>query len=241
LLNPFQWGLEKFGIKKPETLLKVTEDPEEPEDLEDTDDKERHRSHKLVSEFLLENQDDELQKEVEKAIEQTLPKKQSQRNDAIFPLCQWLKAIPEIRNLPAKALKPIVKEWHNRAYPFIGTKNFTVTWADFVHGWKRVEWPKGDVMLSLAVKRALAGKTVLPEAEEYDSEEAKLLLKVCYELQQGVGDKPFFLASRDAGGIVGLSHKAAYKLLEMFIEDEKLKLVQAHTTTKAPRYRYVVN
>jgi hypothetical protein len=183
--------------------------------------------------------DDELKKEVEKAIEHTLPHKQGQRNDAVFPLCQWLKALPELRNLPAKELKPIIKEWHKKAYPVIGTKNFTITWADFVHAWKRAKWAKGDIMISQAVKRVLAGKTALPEAEEYDSEEARFLLKVCYELQQGVGDKPFFLASRDAGGIVGLSHRVAYKLLEMFVADGKLELVQAHTTTRAPRYRYI--
>lgn len=244
LLNPFEWGLEQFNIRKPETQLRVTEDTEdteEPEDLEDTDDTERHRSHRGGSENWLDYLDDKIKKEVENAIEHTLPKKKGQRNDAVFPLCQWLKALPELRNLPAKELKPIVKEWHKRAYPVIGTKNFTVTWADFIHAWSRVKWPKGDVMLSQAVKKALEGKTVLPEIDEYDTEEARLLLKVCYELQQGMGDSPFFLASRKAGGIIGLSHRAAFKLLEMFVADGKLELVQTHTTRKAPRYRYIAN
>lgn len=230
LIDPYNWNLDK-----------VTEDTEEPEDLEDTDDTERHRSHRGGSENWLDYLDSELKKEVENAIEHTLPQKQGQRNDAVFPLCQWLKALPELRNLPAKELKPIVKEWHKRAYPVIGTKNFTVTWADFIHAWPRVKWPKGDVMLSQAVKKALEGKTVLPEIDEYDTEEARLLLKVCYELQQGMGDSPFFLASRKAGGIIGLSHRAAFKLLEMFVADGKLELVQTHTTRKAPRYRYIAN
>ena len=226
LLNPIEWELEKF-----------TEDPEEPEDLEDTNDPERLRSHSESLGYL----DEEVRKEVEKAIEGTLPKEHGQRNDAVFPLCQWLKAIPELRGLSAKELKPIVVEWHRRAYPVIGTKAFDSTWRDFVHAWKRVKWPKGDVMLSQAVKRVLENKTVLPEAEEYDSEEARFLLKLCYELQQGMGDEPFFLASRTAGGIVGLSHRTAYKLLEMFMEDGKLKLIEGHTSKKAPRYRYIAN
>jgi hypothetical protein len=50
MLNPFEWGLEQFGIRKPETKLRVTEDTEETEDPKDTDDKERHRSHKKVCE-----------------------------------------------------------------------------------------------------------------------------------------------------------------------------------------------
>jgi hypothetical protein len=183
--------------------------------------------------------DGEVKKEVEKAIENTLPKEQGQRNDAIFPLCQWLKAIPELRDLPAKELKPVVREWHSRAYSVIGTKPFDVTWRDFVHAWTRVKWPKGDVMFSQAVKRVLEGKTVLPEVEEYDTEDARFLLKLCYELQQGMGNEPFFLASRKASGIIGVSHRTAYKLLEMFIADGKLKLVEEHTTKKAPRYRYI--
>lgn len=229
LLNPLEWELEEF-----------TEDTEEPEDPEDTHDTERHRSHREGGSGL-DYLDGEVKKEVEKAIECTLPKNQGQRNDAVFPLCQWLRAIPELRGLPAKELKPIVREWHKQAYTVIGTKPFDDTWRDFVHAWKRVKWPKGDVMLSQAVKRVLEGKTVLPEAEEYDTEEARFLLKLCYELQQGMGDEPFFLASRKAGGIIGLSHGKAYKLLEMFVADDKLEVIEQHTTKKAPRYRYIAN
>jgi len=229
LLDPSDWKLDQF-----------TEDTEEAEDPEDTQDAEGHRSHR-GGEGFLDYLDGEIRKEVEKAIEHTLPKKVGQRNDAVFPLCQWLKAIPELRDLPARELKPIVREWHRMAYGVIGTKPFDATWRDFVHAWKRVKWPKGDIMLNQAVKRVLEGKTILPEAEEYDTEEARLLLKVCYELQQGTGDNPFFLASRTAGGIVGISHRTAYKLLEVFVADGKLECIEKHTTTKAPRYRYIAN
>lgn len=238
LLNPFEWGLEQFGITKPDEQPTVTEETEDKEDSEDIDETERHGSHKGVS-GLLENLEDEIKHEIENAIASTLPKRPGQRNTAVFPFCRWLKAIPELRDLPARELRPIVKEWHKRAHPVIGTKPFSATWADFVHGWKRVKWPKGDVILSHAVKRVLEGKTILPDADEYDLEEARFLLKVCYELQQGMGDKPFFLASRTAGGLVDLSHKKAYKLLEMFVADGKLEIVQRHTTERAPRYRYV--
>lgn len=238
LLDPFEWGLEQFDITKPDEQPTVTEDTEDKEDSEDSDETERHRSHKGVS-GLLENLENETKQEIETAIASTLPEKQGQRNTAIFPLCRWLRGIPVLRDLPARELKPIVQEWHKRAYPVIGTKPFSTTWADFVHGWKRVKWPKGDVILSHAVKRVLEGKTILPDADEYDLEEARFLLKVCFELQQGMRDKPFFLASRTAGGLVNLSHKAAYKLLEMFVADGKLEIVQRHTTEHAPRYRYV--
>jgi hypothetical protein len=168
-----------------------------------------------------------------------LPKKQGQRNDAVLPICQWLKAIPELRDSQAKELKAIVREWHKRAYDVIGTKPFTDTWRDFVHTWKRVKWPKGEVMLKYAVKQAMETVDIPPEANEYDSPEVSFLLRICYQLQLAVGDNPFFLASRTAGGIVGVCHRTAYKLLEMFVEDGKLQLVEKHTTKKAPRYRYI--
>jgi hypothetical protein len=226
-LDPMQWNLQEFP-----------EETEDPEDAEDPDDAERPRSHSGGG-VLLEVYGVELVKEIEKAVAQTIPNAKGQRNDAVFPFCRWLKAIPEIKDLPLKQLKPIVQYWYEQANPVIGTKKFTVTWADFVHGWKRVKWPKGDVMLSQAIKRALELKDVPREAGEYDSEEARLLLRVCYQLQQGAGSNPFFLASRTAGGIIGMSHRWAYKLLEMFVTDEKLQVVEEHTTTKAPRYRYL--
>ncbi len=238
LLDPFEWGLEQFGIKRPQTERKFPEETEDREESEDSEDAERHRSHRGVGGL---SSDDEIKKEVKNAIEHTLPEKVGERNTAIFPFCQWLKAIPELKDLPAIQLKPIVKEWHKRAYDVIGTKPFVDTWADFVHGWKRVKWPKGDVMLDQAVKRALDTSVTIPQAEEYDTEEANLLVRICHELQQIMGDKPFFLASRTAGGILGVSHRTAYKLLEMLVADEILRLVEKHTPNRAPRYRYIGN
>ncbi len=237
LHDPFEWGLEQFGINRPEPDIPL---PEETEDTEEPEDSERHRSHSGVV-FSLDSLDDEIKKEVERAIEATQPTKEGQRNDAIMPLCQWLKAIPELKDLSAKALKPIIKQWHEQAYNVIGTKPFTDTWRDFVHAWKRVKWPKGDVMLAQAIRMALKSEKKLPEEQEYDTEEAQYLLRVCYFLQEIIGNEPFFLASRTAGGILGISRRDAYKLLEMFVADEKLKLIEKHTSRKAPRYRYIAN
>jgi hypothetical protein len=59
LLNPFEWGLEQFGITKPDEQQEVTEDTEEPEDSEDT---EGHRSHKLGC-CVLEELEEEIKQE----------------------------------------------------------------------------------------------------------------------------------------------------------------------------------
>jgi hypothetical protein len=239
VLDPFEWGLEQFGIQGVEEgphLTEDTDDTEAPEEPEEIEDIERNRNHKaLFVELFSIN----VKNGIEKAIENTLPKQEGERNRAVFIFCQWLKAMPELRDLPAKDLKPIVLDWHNRASPVVGTKSFSVTWADFIHAWKRVKWPKGEPVLDHAIQRALEDKLNPPESVEYDKPEVQLLLRVCYQLQQGMGEQPFFLAVRKAGQIIGLSHTEAGKYLEMFVEDGRLDIVEQYTTRKANRFRYI--
>jgi hypothetical protein len=238
LLNPFEWGLEQFGVKTPEKQARFTEETEDIEETEDTEDIERHRSHKV--ERKLSSFSEETVDYVNKAIESTIPQKLKTRNDNIFVFCQWLKGIIEMRDLEAIELKPVVRLWWEQAYDNIGTKPFMDTWADFVHGWKRVKWPKG--VLEKAVKKALEAETVLPELEQYkDIPEAVFLGTIFYELQQIMGEKPIFLASRKGQGIVGVSHATILKWTEMFEADGILVKVKEHTKYAAPQYRYIAN
>ena len=238
LLDPFDFGLEQFDIKRPHKETKVTEETEDIEETEDTEDIKRHRSHKVervLSSFSAETVD-----YVSKAVERTIPQKLRTRNDNILVFCQWLKGIREMRDLEAIELKPAVRLWWERAYDNIETKPFTDTWADFVHAWKRVKWPKGNIVLEQAVKKALEATTVLPELEQYkDIPEAVFLGTIFYELQQIMGDKPIFLASRKGQGIVGVSHKTVLKWTEMFEADGILVKVEEHTEFAATRYRYI--
>lgn len=238
LLNPFEWGLEQFDITAPQKESRVTEETEDIEETEDTEDIERHRSHKVgreLSSFSAETVD-----YVNEAIERTIPQKLHTRNDNIFVFSQWLKGLREIRDLEAIELKTVVRLWWDRAYDSIETKPFTDTWADFVHAWKRVKWPKGNIVLEQAVEKALETTTVLPELEQYkDIPEAVFLGTIFYELQQTMGDKPIFLASRKGQGIVGVSHKTVLKWTEMFEADGILDKVAEHTESTAPRYKYI--
>ena len=71
---------------------------------------------------------------IENAIEATLPHEESRRHSRIFELCRRLKALPSLATVNPAKLRPIVKEWHRRALPIIGTKPFSETWADFLGG-----------------------------------------------------------------------------------------------------------
>ena len=235
LLDPFDWGLEQFGINRPyllpESNAGVTE---EREDIEEIEEKEAISVSVSYSEL-----DRELKKKVDFAITRTLPDKRGYRNFLTFQFCRWLKSISEFEKLRAKAVKSLCREWHRRALPKIDTKPFDETWADFVYGWNRVKYPKGEGMLKIAVDKALEAINHLSAEQEYESEEAQLLVRICYELQRLQGENPFFLSCYSAGYVLGVSHKKANKMLQMLVADEIIVLVEKNTTTRATRYRYV--
>ena len=250
LLDPFQWGLELFGIHKRQHFTEEREEREDTEEIEASGGGEGDSSVSSVSSVKQEGKvvkmeytslSKEPKKAVDEAINQTLPTKTTQRNRSIFQFCRWLKGMNEFAELPARALKSIIKEWHRkgRELGVIGTVPFDETYADFCYGWDRVKWPKGNPTLGQAVDKALAAKVPLDIEKEYDSPETRLLLKVCYEMQKLRDPNPFWLSCRDAGGIVGLSHSEANARLLMLVTDGVLEIVQENTNTKARRFRFV--
>lgn len=231
--NPHTWGLDK-----------LTEDIEDTEDIEEIEAINIHVDKcTYLSDFLKKNNfNEKISEKIIEAIVHTLPKTKGERNQKkLFYFCRWLKGILELAELPVKELRPIVQEWHQKALPVIGTKPFVTTWADFTYGWLKVKWPKGTEILKKAVDNAHKANDILPEAKEYDKKEVQLLVRVCYELQKLQGEEPFWIACRDAGGIVGVSHKTANKYLHMLVADEILEVAKKHTTTEATRYKYVAN
>lgn len=229
-LNPFTCGLAEF-----------TEETEETDETEEADERERHGSNVGGFECFLQKFDVEAQKLINNAIINTLPKKDAQRNHMLFQLCRWLKGIEELAGRPVKGIKPILREWHRRALPVIGTKPFDETWADFTYGWPRVKWPKGDNILKQAIEKAIKAKNILPEAQGYDSAETQLLVRVCFELQKMTDKEPFWLSCRNAGNILGISHTEANKRLKMLVADEVLQEVQKNTNLRATWYRYIAD
>ena len=81
--------------------------------------------------------------EVKQAIGATLPTRPGERHRKLFQLARHLKALPALADLPARVLRPVVVEWHRRALPFIGTKSFADSWADFVLQWPKVRFLRG--------------------------------------------------------------------------------------------------
>jgi hypothetical protein len=189
--------------------------------------------------ILLENLDEKVQVYVNTAIKRTLPDKKGYRNFLIFQFCRWLKGHTEFEQCAAGQLKPLVRLWHKRALPAIGTKSFDDTWADFCYGWKRVKYPKGGGTLKLATQKALEAQNHIPAEDNYGRPEIKLLVRLCFELQELQKSKSFWLSWNDAAPVLVVSVPTAGKWLSMLEADGIIATTEEHTAIKATRYKYI--
>ena len=166
----------------------------------------------------------------------TLPSDEGQRNKCLFELARFLRGTrPE---LTPGDLRPIVQEWHALAGPNISTKEFSISWMDFMRGWEKVKHPYGETLAS-----ALKGleDMALPESlatRDYGEKTERLIL-ICRQLQRNEGDKPFFISSRQAGELVDLHFTDASKALSCLVYDGILELVKKGVGNQASRYRYI--
>ena len=180
------------------------------------------------------------EKAIEEAISRTLPTGTSQRHRLLFDLARELKAMPALADAPLADLKPIVKEWHRLAVAQIGTKPFEESWFDFCESWGKVKFPRGTEPMSVIVMKAMEAK--LPKvAENYEQGSLRLLVAVCRELQRASGEEPFFLSTRIAGKVLGVSHVTASFWLRGLQHDGILQLVSkgSQSGRKASRYQYL--
>jgi hypothetical protein len=173
------------------------------------------------------------------AIRSTVPLGGGIRHKSIFRLIRRLKSIPELANVDARALRPVMDRWYRLAERAIKTKDFGVNWAEFVAMWPRV---KADFDGKFANAMDRAENTPPPAcAAPYNSPKISLLLSLCRELQRDEGQGSFFLGCRQAGRAVEVSHKSAASMLAMLCEDGHLCLESKGTrlSAKASDYRYL--
>lgn len=166
-----------------------------------------------------------------------VPTQPGMRNRCIFELARYLKGTrPDATRIE---LRPVVAEWHQQYLPFIDTKDFSVTWIDFLNAWEKVEKPYGGEL-----KAALAlidPQSPLPDAiqaMEY-GDKGNELVRICIALQRRSGSDPFFIGARLAGELICTNHTDASKMLSLFVKDGVLTLVSKGGGFVASRYRFV--
>lgn len=180
---------------------------------------------------------------IESAIARTLPPAHGKRNAHVFRLARALKAIPALFAVPSHrtvVLRPIVKEWHERALVNILTKDWGTTWGDFGHAWAKVRTPEGaDVLGGLL---ATARQATAPQWAADYSHSAKLLACLCRELQRYTdpsGKAPFFLSCVKTGECVGADKGTAWRWMTAFQTDGALVVSTLGKPGRATRWRYV--
>jgi hypothetical protein len=178
---------------------------------------------------------------VQLAIESTLPRSEGQRNRRLFDLARKLKAIPSLASAGLPTLRPIVVEWHRRALPFIGTKEFTASWGEFIAAWGKVRFPAGQGAVEEAFRRAVKSQPPAKAAALYDEPPVLLLAALCRELQHIADPRPFPLDCRTAGRLLGIHHTTAWRLLTVLCADGVLApgAKGSQASGKANEFRYI--
>lgn len=175
--------------------------------------------------------------EITKAIAQTLPTGEGQRQNAVFRFAKDLKGIPALADARPSELRSIVLQWHREASPVIRTQSPEETLADFYRAWPKVKHPSG--VLRRLLDEALSEP--LPACcEHYSTAEVKQLVALCRRLAEHWQPKPFPLACRSAGELFGVPHNRANRWLFLLTVDGVLELVEtgSQKTRRASRYFY---
>jgi hypothetical protein len=148
---------------------------------------------------------------------------------AVFHLARELKAVPELRDRPAKDLKPHVRKWYDRARDRLGDRTFADTYARFVGAWASVIYAAGDDVVKLAWEMALQ-QPPPPEAVEYDDARIGRLMGLCIQLQQEnelAGRGAWFaLSGYTVEALLGVSQRHASTWLKMLVEDDFLTITK---------------
>jgi hypothetical protein len=178
-------------------------------------------------------------KNVQKVILRALPSGPSERNACLWTLARGLAGVLG-QTTEMSLLEVAVRAWHSLAQPVIGTKDFVISWEDFVRAWREVRWPEDQKIEDVMV---LARTAAAPKCASYHKDEKmSLLVSVCFLLQQRQQDQPFWLSITDAMSILRCrSRQTAWKKLRQLERDGVLQLVQRGVpfSARATRYRFI--
>jgi hypothetical protein len=174
---------------------------------------------------------------VSQAIKETLPKTSGSRNKAIFRFARALKFECGMAGKTLNELRPLVKQWHEQALPFITTKPFADTWFDFKNGWEKARCPLSGSPVKEALARAIAEPPPMPELGFDDDASIRIYGLVYWLAKLNQGN--FFLSCHDIMKIMGIDHVTAWRRLKLFTAEGLIEIVSVGIpNVKATRYRW---
>jgi hypothetical protein len=160
------------------------------------------------------------------------------RHDCVFDFARYLRGIPALAQANLEELKAYHDRWFNH-----NKRRFEApyheSWWDFCEGWENVHFPKGRGPMMQIVDKARAA--ALPACgQKYGSEDLRLFVKVCRELQRAAGSGPFFLTVR-ALEEAGIPRSRVHSWLRGLARDGVLLPVSKgrYNTHRGSEFRYI--
>jgi hypothetical protein len=171
------------------------------------------------------------------AIKRTISRLPWQRG--LFEYARMLKPIAagySIDSTNLSAFEAAVRAWHNAT----GHEHpFEEAWSEFIVAWPKIKCPAGEGLLE-AISIRLDDSGLWPKV--YQESRSNKLLALCWELSRAAGDGVFYLSVRKAEEVCGFPDRmTAWRRMKMLTVDGWIQEVQAGTTTKATRYKFLRN
>lgn len=177
---------------------------------------------------------------VDEAIQRALPIADEEiriGNEPTFRFCVELQRfLPKDTDIP---LRPILERYFEQADGRLVDEHgdpltLEGAWDQFLEVWPKVLYPG---ILHQAIERAQEAIAKRPELSHLDPTRRRLA-RVCYEMQQIVGDdKDFYLSSYDAAEILWQDKKHYRKALRMFNRLSKEGLLECTKKGDPKKYR----
>lgn len=174
---------------------------------------------------------------IARAIQNTLPGSEGFRNKQLLQFARHLKAIPELASASTAALRPVVEAWYEQALPAISTKDFNVTWDDFLVAWRNAKFAIGEGPLAEIYSEGLLHTPAI--ANTFKREGVRKLVAFCRQLQVCAGDGPFWLSCRGAAPLLGVVPGTVNRWLWLLIHRKVIELVRQGTRGRSAEYRYL--
>jgi hypothetical protein len=173
-------------------------------------------------------------------VQRTQPQKRGERNACTLKLARGLKINCGLEKADRKELLPWVKQWYERAFSVIGTKDFETTWLDFLHAFQEAKYPLDLDIVDVAASRV--DPDALPEvAQSYDGLTTRRLIGLCWSLASMHPKGHFFLSCHVAAGRMNTTPMTIWKMLRMLRADNVIECLEVGNEYRASRYRWIAS
>jgi len=163
------------------------------------------------------------------------PQAPGTRHRCIFNLARYLKG--QFPDHSPEQFRSLLIRWQQASSEKIRTKDFSISWSDFLTAWPKIKSPYGHTLEAIVLEsKSINVLARIAHELGYGSPSLELL-KICVALQNHHHPEPFFLSVRQAGNLLGMHFTDASKILQTFVSDKILKVVKKGAGSKASRYQ----